>query len=303
MVATARRRNPLLVPLLWATRSLAQARREWTWMCEELGPSVKSHARMLRLQRMCKARGRGVPLQYVLGSESFGPLNLQCRKGVFIPRWETYEWVLRCLPYMKQLYEQAHDDSRPLEVVDMCTGSGCIAQFVASALHDRVHVTAIDVSMKALALARHNNREEVCRGRVGFVRADVLKQVDVWLPFVARCDVLLCNPPYISDADLVRVTSSSVRRYEPLLALCADECGDAFYRKVLREIHRAAVYRPRYIAFEVGDKEQAKRVVQLASPHWNASIWKDSAGLERCVFLERTTNNNPPHQPHKFPVY
>ena len=81
LIREAYKQNPLLVPILKSCRDLESARNELRWLTEHVGSAKSSE-----LAQLARQRGRGVPLQYILGSEWFGDLEIKCRPGVLIPR-------------------------------------------------------------------------------------------------------------------------------------------------------------------------------------------------------------------------
>lgn len=329
--------SPHLRTLLPACRDIESARHELRWIREHVrsspspsSASSRGHNAQLRtisssfardveelkVAHLCARRGRGEPLQYVLGTQPFGPLEIQCASGVLIPRPETEAWATYLADVLARHYRGRVDnqgqDHHPI-VLDLCTGTGCIALL----LHERLrrlglpHVRAagLDVSPAAVTLARHNRDANVRAGRLSLLsRPDdiVFQQADLFAPDTlarrlgvppgrAGVDVLVSNPPYISDDGFARGTGRSVRNYEPALALvpagpkmraAAAELGcaleDVFYARlfdVAREL------RPDFVLFEVGDLEQARRVVKMVArmgsgQDFGCEIWRDEPDAE-----------------------
>ncbi|CAI0647532.1 unnamed protein product [Colletotrichum noveboracense] len=234
-----------------------------------------------RVARLCAKRGRGVPLQYVLGSQPFGRLDIRCRLGVLVPRAETEAYVMH-LGAMIRGGELPLNQSADVRVVDFCTGTGCIALGLYDALSKKesmVDVIGIDVSEVAVNLSRENLKRNVDRGvlvppadrkSIAFRREDVFD--DAAMRTIPPCDVLVSNPPYISSSVWTYGRGQmgySVRKYEPKLALVPgaglpvyDDCdhADVFY---VRLLDVADWLKPKVLLFEVGDLEQAVRVVRL----------------------------------------
>ncbi|KAJ1329585.1 release factor glutamine methyltransferase [Microdochium nivale] len=304
LIRRAYSESPHLAPLLSVCRDIASARNELRWIRQHVVGIHKSRGRLAVssvIGRLCKTRGRGVPLQYVLGSQPFGRIDVLCRPGVLIPRPETEAWVyhlgeLICKPYRPREGGQIH-------ILDFCTGTGCIALLLASRLR-RKHFTEVkafgcDISPKAVALARRNfllnsrlkqvpGTSRIDEPAVEFLQEDIFQ--DGWRKTLRqrgreRIDILVSNPPYISAEGFNKDTSRSVRRFEPKLALVPDErlsslfpraaLEDVFYARLL-EIGR--VLCPRMAVFEVGDMNQAVRVVEMAatSRDWShIEIWRD----------------------------
>jgi HemK-like putative methylase len=191
-----------------------------------------------------------------------------------------------------------------LNVLDFCTGTGCIALLFAALT--RAHfpnacVQGVDISPAAVRLARENLKHNQRLGHLHPPSADAREgvtftQADIFAPLPPsisqkQWDVLISNPPYVSAHGFAHDTSRSVRNYEPKLAqvpeprsIAACRPEDVFYVRLL-EI--ASVLKPKVVLFEVGDLRQAERVVQLAmrsleaadSGHASAAqrieIWRD----------------------------
>ncbi|KAI8267991.1 hypothetical protein K4K58_006414 [Colletotrichum sp. SAR11_239] len=219
--------------------------------------------------------------EYVLGSQPFGRLDIRCRPGVLVPRAETEAYVMH-LGEMIRGGELPLNQSGGVRVVDFCTGTGCIALGLYDALSKTermVDVVGIDVSEVAVNLSKENLKRNVDRGvlvppadrkNIAFRRADVFDDAAMWT--IPPCDVIVSNPPYISSSVWTYGRGQmgySVRKYEPKLALVPgaglpvyDDCNhaDVFYARLLDV---ADWLKPKILLFEVGDLEQAIRVVRL----------------------------------------
>lgn len=273
--------DPLLPPLVRTTRALDLATQELSWL------RTHAHTHALPLAALVSQRARGKPLQYILRTTPFGPLTLRCGRGALIPRWETEAWTTYLASLLARDAER--DGGGALCVLDLCTGSGCVGLGLWKMLAGReggVRVVGVDSSSRALGWARRNAR--VVGAEVRFVRGDVLATTtegeeeendDHWDAERLDWDVVTCNPPYVSARDWERVTARSVRAWEPRGALvprarsggCDGEDGDVFYPvvvdKFLRYARRGQVQgrgkRRKWLVMEVGDLEQATRVVRM----------------------------------------
>ncbi|KIH95101.1 mitochondrial n-glutamine methyltransferase mtq1 [Sporothrix brasiliensis 5110] len=267
----ARRSSPGAALLLPVCRDLSSALTELRWIQAHVdGPDTKtadagrSRRRTTKGQQkvlaLCRRRGRGEPLQYVLGTQPFGPLDLLCRRGVLIPRPEpeAYSMHLADLLLQERARESSHGALQaPLTILDACTGTGCIALLLYARLRQRaeaarrapVRVVGVDLVPAAVSLARanavrnglasgHEGSSTVSSGSVSsvrFVQGDLFADDD-WLhePAVQsllqqtdgaqppRLDVLVSNPPYVSTDGFARDTARSVRLFEPKLAQVPD---------------------------------------------------------------------------------
>ena len=278
LIHGARHIHPYLPLLLRPCRTLEFARYELRWLKEAAGASptstpatngrsVKVGARTCSprtlprhntLKHLCRQRGRGVPLQYLLGTEFFGDLELRVKRGVLVPRQDTAAAVIHLAHQVEghlasSSPRQVARDPSPdpsLRVLDLCTGTGCMSLLFAYELSKRrpglpVKVLGVDVSARAVSLVKDNARR-VVRTHKGmeahsfeYVQADVLaletfKQKGI--PSVAQVlhdrgekawDVVLANPPYVSETEYFSaLTERSVRCFEPKLALVPEPASD-----------------------------------------------------------------------------
>ena len=173
------------------------------------------------LEQMCNELAEGRPIQYVVGRADFYGEEFVVREGVLIPRPETEELVSWAL-------ERAEAFANP-QIVDICTGSGCIAVALKKNLRS-ASVTAIDISDEALAIAREN--AVALQADVEFIKDDVLSSLQSLA--ARRFDIVVSNPPYIPSSEQSAM-HINVTRFEPHLALfVADDDPLIFYREIAR---------------------------------------------------------------------
>jgi release factor glutamine methyltransferase len=215
------------------------------------------------------------PLQYILGTQEFGGLEIAVTPDVLIPRPETTLLVEEAL--------QAIGAQRRSLVADVGTGSGCIAIAIAKTCP---HATlwATDISWPALVVARRNALRHDVGKQVKFVQADLLG------PFAASdegiFDAIVSNPPYIPEGEMEGL-QPEVSRYEPRLALAAGPEGVAYYRRLLTAA--AVLLKPAgCLIVELGVR-QFNAVSALAAGARLSIIRcrKDHAGIERALVLRR----------------
>lgn len=216
------------------------------------------------LQNAAKRRCAREPLQYILGKAYFMGFEFEVNPSVLIPRYDTE--VLA--------EEAARYASTNSEVLDMCTGSGCIAISVALLTKAR-RVIGSDISGEALELAERN-RKRLNADNVRFVRSDMFGAIS------GTFDMILSNPPYIKSGDIEGLMSE-VKDCEPRLALDGHEDGLFFYRILAKEAF-AHLKPGGHIMMEIGC-EQAEEVSALLELYNYADIRviKDLAGLDRVV--------------------
>jgi HemK-like putative methylase len=310
LITKAWNQHPLLPYLLRTCRDLKSSKLELKWLHEHVieeraqisGRS--NHSWQSRLRELCLARGRGVPLQYLLGTEYFGDLHLRCTPGVLIPRPATAAAVLNLLEWLK--LGKAGLPSN-INVLDMCTGSGCISLLFGYSFPyeeisiEKLTILGVDIASEAIRLAKSNRSrilKQLCSeshqmvndlavqaiARTKFIQSDI-SSPDTLLPDLNRTkwDIVISNPPYISPKSFRTTTSHSVRTFEPKLALVPptraslnDEAqGDVFYPRLLEIAERG---RARVLLMEVADMEQANRVAEMAKATdvWGGvEIWRD----------------------------
>ena len=189
------------------------------------------------LERVADELAAGRPVQYVIGYTDFCDHRFNVREGVLIPRPETEELVM-------WLAEQAVDVVQP-RILDVCTGSGCIAISLKLAL-PKGDVTAIDLSEEALIIARENATQ--LAADVDFVRDDALAGLS---SLEGRTfDFIISNPPYIPCSEREQM-HRNVLDYEPSMALFVEDSDPLlFYRSIARTAHSLLTERGK-LFFEV----------------------------------------------------
>ncbi len=166
---------------------------------------------------------KDMPLQYLLGSTPFGNLDILCRPPVLIPRPETEEWCMNVAQQLQFLSNQQ------LWILDLCTGSGCIALALAKAL-PKAKVLATDIHDEALALAQENAAHNHITN-VTFLRSDLFAQIPGEFTF----DLIVANPPYIPEKDWATL-DKSVSQWEDKNALIAKDSGLALIKKIIDRV-------------------------------------------------------------------
>ena len=208
------------------------ANRELYVSAETVAEVEKLQARLLE----------GEPLAYVLGHWEFYGLPLKVTPDVLIPRDDTCAVASLAI-------NQALFLSQDPRILDLCCGSGCIGLAIASRVRD-AKVTLADLSQKALAVARENVALNKLTGRVRCVSADAMGPAPA---FLGKFDMIVSNPPYITGADM-ETLDTSVKDYEPHMALYGGEDGLDFYRSIAKN-YASALKPGGYLAFEFGDDQ------------------------------------------------
>ena len=230
-------------------------------------------------------RGAHVPLQYITREQNFCGLDLYVDERVLIPRQDTetlVELVLKeCgelsrnhrTPGAEKCGAQNGKNTEGRTVLDLCTGSGCIAVALAK-LGRFAAVNAADISADALAVAAENVRRT--GADVTLVRSDLFSEIP------GRFDVITANPPYIRSK-VISTLTPEVREHEPRLALDGDEDGLAFYRRLASE-SPAHLNPDGRVYYEIG-YDQGEAVCTLLRENGFSGVRcvKDLAGLDRVV--------------------
>jgi release factor glutamine methyltransferase len=231
-------------------------------------------------RELVKRAAEQEPIAYLTGVAHFFNLELHVNRDVLIPRPDTETLVEHVL----QLARNQGGFEAP-RVLDLCTGSGCIAAAIAYHLKAAT-VLATDLSNAAVALARKNIEKLGLAGRVTIEQGDLFeavnRQVDVQ-PF----DLIVSNPPYIRSADIPKL-DRNVRDYEPLAALDGGLDGLAVHRRILAaapERLRPAGRIYLEIAFDQG--ELARQIVGEHSAFEEIKLLKDYGGHDRVVTAKR----------------
>ncbi len=218
-------------------------------------------------EKLSRRAGRE-PLQYILGVQEFMGLEFYVNSDVLIPRQDT-ETLVETVLY-------AHKN-RGISLLDVCTGSGCIAISLA-ALGKYAHVEAADISNAALLAAEKNAEKILGAGTVKFRCSDLFS---AFAP-EERFDVIVSNPPYI-PSKVIEGLEPEVRDFEPRMALDGTEDGLFFYRKLAEE-SRSFLKENGAVYFEIG-YDQGEAVERLLSGHGfkDTEVIKDLSGRDRVV--------------------
>jgi release factor glutamine methyltransferase len=267
---------------------IESAAQEALWIVEHVLRLPVHHVltnrdRVLSLTELTATRGLlerragREPLQYILGTQEFCGLEFHVNQAVLIPRPETellVEYVAQRIPAERQA-----------TIVDVCTGSGCIAVAIAR-LRPRARVIATDLSNPSLAVARQNaTRHEVCE-RITWLEGDLLKPL-AETGLEGRIDVIVSNPPYITETDWATL-QPEVRLFEPRGALVAGPQGTELHERLLREADRYLSPTGALIMeIGAGQARAMRRIVEQIPGYRFHRLVYDEAGLERVVIVER----------------
>ena len=241
-----------------------------------LEPELRlSESEMLTLHFAVKELLKNHPIQYVLGETEFCGLRFFVDENVLIPRPETQEIVENIVTSTRT----RHATSQQLSILDIGTGSGCIAISLAKLIPNS-DVTAVDVSEKALEVARKN--ADANGVNVHFVHDDILQPTIAEL-IDNQFDIIVSNPPYVCESEKSEMRAN-VLEHEPSSALFVPDSDPLiFYRKILEFVQKA-LKPDGQIWFEINEKF-GKETSELCREmgFQNVEIIKDFRGKERVV--------------------
>ena len=221
---------------------------------------------LTELRQAIKRRAEGEPWQYIAGEVEFLGCPIKVNKNVLIPRQETEILVDRIL---KELPET------PVEIWDVCTGSGCIGIALKKKRPD-CKVILSDVSPEALAVAKENAEKNGVE--VEFLQGDLLG------PFQGKADIIVSNPPYITEKDYV-LLDREVREWEPKTALVGGLSGLEFYHRLSNDLPRCLNPNGK-VYFEIGTG-MGEQIKNLFDPRtWKSiQIAQDWSSHDRFLTL------------------
>ncbi len=209
----------------------------------------------------------GEPVQYIVGECEFMSLLFAVNSATLIPRADTEILVEEII--------RLYDKDRTVNILDIGSGSGCIAVSLAYHLK-KAQVWATDISQKALEVATENSKTAGVSERVKFIKHNIMEgfpQIN------EEMDVIVSNPPYIPKTDCL-VLDKKVKEFEPMNALDGGEDGLDFYRQItdIAKLKAGGV-----LAFEVGIN-QAEQVAKIMKKRFfEIKIIKDLSGIDRVV--------------------
>ena len=213
-----------------------------------------------------------VPLSHLVGFEYFYDRKFKVTKDVLSPRMETEELIYKVIEYVKKT------NKNNLKILDLCTGSGIIAITLKKELDQiSIDVVASDISEEAIEVAKENAQYHDTDVR--FIQSDIFNNID------DKFDIIVSNPPYIDRKDEVTM-QDNVLKYDPHLALFAEEEGMYFYRKIIEQA-KDYLKENGVMFFEIG-YDQKDKIIKLSKKNgYLAQVYKDINNRDRMAFLVR----------------
>ncbi len=237
----------------------------------ELGYSKLEAEELLKvssnIERDYKKLLNKYPIQYLIGYVNFYGYKINVNEDVLIPRYETEYLIEKTINYYKKYFD------KKVDILDIGTGSGAISIVLKKKIDS--NITACDISKKALEVANNNAKEN--NVDINFIESDIFNNIE------GKFDIIISNPPYISKDEIIM---DSVDKYEPHLALYAEESGLYFYRRIIEESSK--YLKDKYIiAFEIGYWE-APYILDIINKNLkevSISVEKDLSGKDRYIFI------------------
>ena len=213
-----------------------------------------------------------VPLSHLVGFEYFYDRKYKVTKDVLSPRMETEELIYKVIEYVNA------SNKNKFKILDLCTGSGIIAITLKKELDQvSVDVIASDISEEAIEVAKENAQSH--NATIKFIKSDIFNDID------DKFDIIVSNPPYIDRKDEVTM-QDNVLKYDPHLALFAEEEGMYFYRKIIEQANDY-LNENGVMFFEIG-YDQKDKIIKLADMNgYSVEVYKDINGQDRMAFLVR----------------
>jgi release factor glutamine methyltransferase len=238
---------------------------------EEIPPET-----LERFFQLIAERASGKPTQYITGHQEFWGLDFAVTPDVLIPRPET-EHVVEAV--LELVARQGFAKDARLHIVDVGTGSGCIALALASEF-PRAIIFGADISRAALVVASENAVRLDMAERVKFIESDLLTRF-LDEDSAGTLDFVVSNPPYVA-ADEIESVQREVREFEPRLAWGGLERGDEIYRRLFPQALR--VLKPGgFVVVEIGYKMRDAVLALLGESWRDVTVQPDLAGIPRAV--------------------
>lgn len=252
------------------------AQKDRAWLLAHFRDEIDTEV-LAVFDRDVERRSRREPLQYITGAQEFRGLAFRVTPAVLIPRPETEFLVEAAL-------EAVRGTAVPV-IIDLCTGSGCIAVSMAKEL-PKARIFATDASPEALAVARENSRTHGVSGRIRFLEGDLFDPF-AELDLQRQVDVIATNPPYVSSGDLAALPPE-VRDFEPPQALFAGPRGTDIIERIVAtapEFLRPGGSLIMEIGF--GQADVVKEFIEADRRYHGVDIHKDLAGIDRVVVAKK----------------
>lgn len=215
-----------------------------------------------------KKLAKGIPLQHITHSQEFMKMTFYVNEDVLIPRPDTEILVEEVIKIAKRINAK--------KILDLCTGSGAIAISLAKYIEDS-QITAVDISDKAISVAKLNAKNNNVENQITFVESDLFKQLSK-----EKYDIIVSNPPYIKK-EIIKSLDKEVQN-EPKIALDGGYDGLDFYRKIISNADEFLKFTG-YVCLEIGydQKEDVLELLKNEGKYVDTSCKKDLFDNDRVI--------------------
>lgn len=209
---------------------------------------------------------KGYPIQYLIGYVDFFGFKIKVNRNVLIPRFETETLIEKTMEYINK-----YKLTSP-EILDLCTGSGCIAIVLSKKLN--INIDAVDISKSALNQAKENIK--LNNAKVKLLRSNLYRKIN------KKYDVIITNPPYVSKKEKI----SNIVKHEPKRALYSGNNGTKIIKTIIKESNKYLKVKG-IIAIEIGEKQsnELKNYAKKYFPNSKILIEKDLVNRDRYLFI------------------
>lgn len=255
---------------LWLWREMLMRIKGWgqVELAIKAGDEVSEYLQR-KVEEVTERLLRKEPVQYIFGMAEFYGLQLKVTPDVLIPRPETAEMVDMIVKWA--------DGRTDLRVLDLCTGSGCIAVALARNLKF-AQIAAIDLSSKALAVAAENVK--ALKVKVNLKLGDALQLKDETSP---KYDIIVSNPPYIAESERASMDSNVVD-HEPQMALFVPDSDPLRFYHAIARYAMTALVSGGVLYFEINPLYAIRLREELQQQGWDdAVVEADMQGLNRFI--------------------
>ena len=230
-----------------------------------------SESELLKIHFSVKELLKNKPIQHIIGSVNFCGFVFKVSPDVLIPRPETEELV-------ELIVEDCKDLDQKISILDIGTGSGCIAISLSKKIVDS-HVQAIDVSEEALKVASENSK--INQANAEFTKLDVLNESEIMT--LPQFDIIVSNPPYIRNSEK-SLMQKNVLDYDPEKALFVSDDNPLIFYKTIAELGLAHLNKNGRLYFEINEAFGSETSDLLKGLNYSTiKIYKDFRGKDRFV--------------------
>lgn len=231
---------------------------------------LEPHQEKAYLDAIQKMKQR-IPIEHITHQKEFMKLNFFVDEHVLIPRQDTEILVEEVISLAHKIHAK--------KILDLCTGSGAIAVSLAKYIENS-EVTALDISQKALEIAKFNAKINEVENQIAFVKSDLFEQLPK-----EKYDIIVSNPPYIRK-DVIKTLDSEVQK-EPKIALDGGTDGLDFYKKIIKDGYEFMKYKG-YLCLEIGydQKDDVMELIHKEGKYINTYSKKDLYDNDRIIITK-----------------